>query len=227
MDDLYNDKYFLKKASEPFKFFARAQLIKITGLKAGNLQDFVKILRTAPDTMVYFHTHHFPEEHYYLTPEPFNDFAVWVTESLGYDVLGETLASLVTFEFPNLASLRDKLAGIIDDYISQLTASRAVLPSQEFHFMKSVLVIMPTQIQATDLREFLEGIRQVSLSSIYFHIFESKLRLGKSRNDFTMWLKTSLGENDLGEEIARLDPYTYTLEGLRLRIIQMIEKRIK
>jgi hypothetical protein len=36
-----------------------------------------------------------------------------------------------------------------------------------------------------------------------------------------------LEEAELGEEIARLDPYTYTLEGLRSTFIQLIEKRIK
>jgi len=31
----------------------------------------------------------------------------------------------------------------------------------------------------------------------------------------------------MAEEVARLDPYNYTLEGLRSALIQLIEKRIK
>jgi hypothetical protein len=51
--------------------------------------------------------------------------------------------------------------------------------------------------------------------------------LGKGLNDFSTWLQDSLGEAELAEDIARLDPYTYTLEGLRSALIQLIEKRIK
>jgi len=93
--------------------------------------------------------------------------------------------------------------------------------------MKSVSVIFPTPYLAHDLREFVEALRRISLGALYFHIFESRLRLGKGQNDFSTWLKDSLGEPELGEEIARLDPYTYTLEGLRSSLIRLIEKRIK
>ena len=80
---------------------------------------------------------------------------------------------------------------------------------------------------AHDLREFVESLRKISLGALYFHMFESRLRLGRGLNDFTIWLKDSLGETELGDQIARLDPYTYTLEGLRTSLIQLIEKRIK
>ncbi len=86
---------------------------------------------------------------------------------------------------------------------------------------------MPTPYVAHDLREFAETLRKISLGSLYFHVFESRLRLGKGLNDFSTWLQDSLGEAELAEDIARLDPYTYTLEGLRSALIQLIEKRIK
>ena len=59
-------------------------------------------MKKAPDAVIYYHTHHFLEEHHYLTPEPSNDFAVWVSDALGDEVLGERLASVDTFEFPSL-----------------------------------------------------------------------------------------------------------------------------
>jgi hypothetical protein len=58
-------------------------------------------------------------------------------------------------------------------------------------------------------------------------MFESRLRLGRGQNDFSAWLQDSLDEGELAQEIARLDPYTYSLEGLRSVLIQLIEKRIK
>jgi len=217
----------LKKAEEPFRFYSRTHLTEMTGLKAKNLHEFVDILKKAPDGVIYYHTHNFLEQHHYLTPEPSNDFAVWVSDALGDEVLGERLASVDTFGFPNLGALRDRLVGIIEEYLATGSNFREAMPGREFHFMKSVSVILPTPYAAHDLREFAETLRKISLGSLYLHVFESRLRLGRGLNDFSIWMQDRLGEAELGEEIARLDPYTYTLEGLRLALIQLIEKRIK
>jgi hypothetical protein len=216
----------LKKADKPFRFYTRFLLTELTGLKASSLHELADILRTAPDAVVYYHTHHFLEQYHYLTPEPSNDFALWV-EALGDEALAEKLASVDTFLFSNLSSLRDRLVGILDEYLTQTSSDRYTVPGREFYFMKSRVMIGPTRYVAHDLREFVEALRQISLGSIYFHIFESRLRLGTGLNDFTTWLKNNLGEEKLGEEIGKLDPYTYTLEGLRSLLIQIIEKRIK
>jgi small-conductance mechanosensitive channel len=217
----------LKKAKEPFRFHSRTHLTELTGLKAKNLREFVDILKKAPDGVIYYHTHHFLEQHHYLTPEPSNDFAVWVSDALGDEVLSERLASVDTFGFPNLEALRDRLVGIIEEYLATGSNFREAMPGREFYFMKSVSVILPTPYVVHDLREFAETLRKISLGSLYFHVFESRLRLGRGLNDFSIWMQDGLGEAELGEEIARLDPYTYTLEGLRLALIQLIEKRIK
>jgi hypothetical protein len=217
----------LKKAPEPFRFHSRTHLTELTGLKAKNLRELADILKKVPDTVIYHHTHHFLEQHHYLTPEPSNDFAVWVSDALGDEALGEGLTSVDTFAFPNLEALRERLVGIIEEHLSKGCNFREVMPGREFHFAKSVSVILPTPYVAHDLREFVEALRKISLGSLYFHIFESRLRLGRGLNDFSIWIKDSLGETELGEEIARLDPYTYTLEGLRSTLIQLIEKRIK
>jgi len=217
----------LKKAKDPFRFNSRTHLTELTGMKAKNLRELANTLENAADAVVYYHTHRFLEQHHYLTPELTNDFALWVSDALGDDVLGERLASVDTFEFPNLGALRERLVSIIEEYIAMRPNLREAMEGREFHFMKSVTVIFPIAYVAHDLREFVEALRKVSLGSLYFHIFESRLRLGRGLNDFTIWLKDSLGEEELGEEIARLDPYIYTLEGLRSSLIQLMEKRIK
>jgi hypothetical protein len=93
--------------------------------------------------------------------------------------------------------------------------------------MKWVSVILPTPYAARDLREFVEALRKLRLGSLYFHIFESRLRLGKVTNDFSVWMKDSLEEQELAEAIEKVDPYTYTLEGVRSQLIKLVEKRIK
>jgi small-conductance mechanosensitive channel len=217
----------LKKAEEPFRFQSRTYIKELTGLRANNLKELAETLKKVPDSVIYYHTHHFVEEHHYLIPEPSNDFAVWVNDVLGEEVLGERLASVNTFEFPSLNALRERIVVIIEEHLAGGADSRRATLGREFCFMKSVSVVISTSYVAHDLREFVEALRKISLGSLYFHVFESRLRLGRGLNDFTIWFQDSLGEAELGEEIARLDPYTYTLEGLRSAFIQLIEKRIK
>jgi len=217
----------VKKAKEPFRFYTRMHLKELTGHRAKNLREMADTLKMVPDSVVYYHTHHFLEEHHYLTPEPANDFALWVSDALGDEVLGERLASIDTFEFSTLEALRERLVSIMEEYLALGSNLRDAAEGREFHFVKSVSVILPTPYVAHDLREFVETLRKLSLNSLYFHIFESRLRLGKGLNDFSAWLEDSLVEKELADRIARLDPYTYTLEGLRSSLIQLIEKRIK
>ena len=76
---------------------------------------------------MHYHTHHFLEEHHYLTPEPANDFAVWVNDVLGEEILGEKLASIDVLEFPTMSALRDRIVNVIEQHISsgQETAESA------------------------------------------------------------------------------------------------------
>ena len=217
----------LKKATAPFRFYSRLNLKEVTGLKASNLKELVTILKKVPGSVIYYHTHNFLEEHHYLTPEPANDFALWVSDELGNEVLGEKLSFIDTFAFPTIASLRSRIIGVIEDYLSKNPDDRNAPEGREFHFIKSVSFIIPTSYIVRDLREFVEVLRKVSLDSIHFHMFEARLRLKKGVNDFSIWIEDCLEDKDLADRLASLDPYNYTLEGLRSTIVQLIEKRIK
>ncbi len=217
----------LKKAKEAFRFNTRTHLTELTGLRARNLRELADYLKKAPDSVVYFHTHHFLEEQHYLRSEPSNDFALWVADALGDEVMGERLAAVDTFAFPTMGALRERLVAMIEEYLATGSNFREAMPGREFYFMKSVSVILPTPYVVHDLRELAEALRKISLGSLYYHIFESRLRLGRGLNDFSIWLQDSLGEKELADEIAQLDPYTYTLEGLRSALIQRIEKHIR
>ncbi len=219
----------VKRAKEPFEFMSHGHLTELTGMSARNLDELLAHLREASEPIIYYHTHNALEEHFYLVPETANDFAVWVSSALGDDDLGEQLASVDTFSFPNLTALRDRLVGIIQEHIAgqQGQHSRDVEPGREFFFMKSVSVILQTRYRAADLREFVEALRNVGEDSIYFHMFEARLRLERGQNDFSAWLETSLGESDLAREIARLDPYTYSLEGLRSALLRLCERQLR
>lgn len=217
----------LKKAAQPFCFYTRVHIKELTGLKAKNLTELATILKDVPDSVVYYHTHNFIEEYQYLTPQPANEFALWVGDAVGDEVLAEKLSNIDTFEFSTIAELRERIIAVINDALSTRGDGRTAFEGREFHFIKSVSVVLTTPYIAHDLREFVEALRKVSINSLYFHIFESRLRLHRGINDFSIWLQDSLDERELADKISALDPYNYTIEDLRSIIIQLIEKRIK
>lgn len=216
------------KVKEPFRFYTRLHLSELTGLKAADLSRLWELIKTVPGSCVYHHTHRFLQQHQYLSPEPPNDFAYWVTEILGEHELGERLSSIDTIQFLTIRSLRDKIAATIGDYLKNnpLAKLKFARESEEFHFIKSVSFVIPTTYTAYDLREFAQILRGITIDSIYFHIFEARLRLEKSANDFSNWIDKSLGDKELADEISMLDPYTRTLEDLRETLIKKIVKKI-
>jgi hypothetical protein len=216
-----------KKAIEPFRFQSLSLLRRITGLKAKNLTELVDILKIAPDGVIYYHTHQFLQENNYLIPEPPNDFAVWVSASLGDEILGERLSNVNPFSFHDMAGIKEKLVNIIEEHLSQYSNHREAMEGNEFYFVKSARFVFSTPYVVNDLRELVGALRKISAGSLYLHIFESRLASAKGLNDISSWLIERLGEEELGRLIARIDPYAYTLEGLRSSLIKLIENRIK
>jgi hypothetical protein len=201
-------------------------LVELTGLKARDLPEMVENVRKAPPAVIYHHTHHFLRQHQFLSPEPRNDFAFWVTNVLQEDRLGEQLAAIDTVRFTSIKELGDKLLQTMEKYLNATMSVRSAPPGEEFYFMKSQSFILPTPYIVSDLADFNEAIKKVSIHSLYHHMFSSRLRLGKESNDFSMWFKSELGEEGLAKAVAKLDPYTQTLEGLRQRIISLVVREI-
>ena len=215
-------------AARPFQFHTSLILQESTGLRAATLPTLLKLLRLVPESSIYHHTHHFLLQHQYLTPEPSNDFAYWVSEVLGEEALGERLASLDILEHATLQSLRATLVGTIEDCLTHHPAVRLkfVSEGEEFFFVKSRHVIMPTRHTASTLAEFARALSKVSLHSLYFHIFDARLRVGRPTNDFAIWLNEQLGLHELAADIAKLDPYAHTLETLRSLLLTLVQHEL-
>ncbi|HCJ66552.1 MAG TPA: hypothetical protein DHV62_04315 [Elusimicrobia bacterium] len=209
--------------SEPFYFYTQSRLVKLLGIKARNPLELLEGLKKVPLSSIYYHTHRFLQQHHYLSPEPPNDFAYWLRNILNLDELGEAIASVNIISFRNMEELRKEFIKILDGYISKGKPAVYCPEGQEFHFMSCATFVLPKNYIAHNLKEFVEILNKVSINSLYFHIFEAKMRLEKEENDFTAWFK-GIGEEKLAEELSRLDPYTITLEGLRQRIIRTVRK---
>jgi len=193
----------MKEAKEPFRFRNRLTLAEVTGRKAFNINELLEGIKQADDEVIYYHTHRFIKQFHHLVPEGANDFAYWVTNTVQADRLGEELTSIDIVRYNSL-----------------------VAPAREFHFMRAIRFSLPTSCSASDYASFLDCLRAVNPSSLYLHVFEARLRPPYGVDDFSHWFRKEFGDEEVGREISRLDPYSYTLEGLRRRIIRIIEKRL-
>jgi hypothetical protein len=210
-----------------FRFFTRLNLVELLAKLARNVRELREGLEEVPGSSIYYHTHRFLQQHHYLSPEPPNDFAFWVTNSLGLDRLGEGLASVDTVRFRSINALKDRYAEILDDFLEDRSFRDVdCQEGEEFHFLSCRTFILPTPYVARDLREFAEILEKVSIDSIYFHMFEARLRLEKGENDFSNWCE-EIGQTALAKEVSRLDPYTITLDGLRRQIIRRVKAHVR
>lgn len=209
----------------PFRFSSRFNLTELTGLKASNLDQLLKLLQEVPGSCIYHHTHRFLQQHQYLSPEPPNDFAYWITQIIGEKELGERLASIDVIGFNHIRELRNSLIDGILGYCAEYPRAkeRFANPGEEFHFMKSVSFVCGTGYEANNLAEFREILGKITFDSLYFHVFEARLRLEKGTNDFSAWFE-SLGETELASEFSRLDPYTFTMEQLRGTMLKILDR---
>lgn len=215
-----------QRAETPFRFFTRLTLTTLTGRRAGNARELMDGINTVPDNVIYQHTHRFLQQHQFLTPEPPNDFAYWATQMLGDEELGERLASVDPLQFGVLGELRRALSSAVEKHLEKRGDGRAAPEGKEFHFTGAVRFSIPTPHEAGSLPEFAEALRKISISSLYLHVYEARLRPPHVINDFSNWFGRELGRAALAKKVTGLDPYTHTLEALRTEIISCIEQEI-
>jgi hypothetical protein len=212
--------------NNPFYFKTRFHLVRLIGLSAKNPVELLEGIKQVPPSSIYYHTHRFLQQHHYLSPEPPNDFAYWLINILNLRELGELFAGVDTISFRNMETLRREFIKILEAYLKR--GGRVVECAEwcEFHFVTCKTFVIPTPYVAHDAKEFVKLLRKISIDSLYFHIFEAKMRLEREENDFSAWFK-GIGKKKVADEISKLDPYTITLEGLRKKIIEVIGKNAK
>src|SRR3970040_613502 len=170
-----------------FHFYTQMHLIELLRIKAKNPVEILEGLKKVPTSSIYYHTHRFLQQHHYLSPEPPNDFAYWISEG------------------KHIVDCED---------------------GHGFHFMSCKTFVLPTPYYAHNLKEFIEILNKISVNSLYFHMFEARMRLKRDENDFANWFR-NMGEKKLAKDLLRLDPYNVTLEGLREDIINLVRKYAK
>ncbi|MEE9614229.1 MAG: DUF5752 family protein [Thermodesulfobacteriota bacterium] len=214
----------MKAKAEPFKFYECTPLIKMTGRRAGSIVELLEILGQVTPESIFHHMHQYFLKPHVRPPAYPNDFAVWASEALEEKRLAERLANLNPFEFVDIDEVRGEIIRIIKDHLKEFPPPRPVLPGKEFFFNEGITFVIPTDIEATSNEEFVEALRKVDASSIYFHFYEARLRLGRARDDFSLFFGECLGCPGPAARLNSLDPYMYSTEVLREKIIAILEE---
>ena len=217
-----------KKDIKPFQFCTRQNLTYLTGQKARTLKELYLGIKEASCSTIYCHTHYFLQQHEFMSPEPRNDFSYWIRNSLQDKLLGEMVASIDFWNCLSIEEIQKTLIETIENVLPKYAENDRTVPEgEEFHFMEAQTFVFQTKHLAYDLNKFLVLLENVSIVSIYHHMFESRLRLKRNTTDFSQWLKEELEEEELSEEFIKLDPYTFTLDNLRKHLARLVRTRLK
>ena len=211
--------------AKSFVFYTSVPLVELTGRTARSVRQLAEEVERAEAASIFFHTHDYVREHHFLSREYPSDFAYWVAEILQEKGLAERLAFVDLRHFTSIEALRADILSILKS-MGEKRAEREVLPSLEFHFRKSINIVVPTGYTAGHLAEFREGIARVDHNSLYFHLIEAHLRDETPGNDFSNWAVECLGKEKLAAQIAQIDPYTNTLEQTRQKLLNLVDREL-
>ena len=209
-----------------FRFLGCSEIQEILGKQAEDERTLAELLEEVPLDSIYFHTHSFFLRHRFIERTYPNDFAEWVGEQVRDHVLAERLSVVDPFEYPSLEALREELISLIDDHLSGLATVPRAGFGAPFYFNRSRILEVPTGLEARTLREFRAAISDVDVSVIYFHVFESHLRLQREENDFSAWIRHGLKLTELADRMRALNPYLGSLERLRSNLLNMCDDQL-
>ena len=216
----------MKKAD--FNILDCALIVIATGEKAQNLRELRDILRTIHPGCLYYHFWGGLLRPHFDYPEFQNDFAEWASNKLHDSKISEQLSIIDPNVFVDIEDLRQEVVEIIEERLSESEHVPWVKTGQDFHFIRSQIVIFNTGVCLRDPGELLEIIPNMSLGSIFYHFIDARRRTPENKNDFSIWLK-SFGDKYevLRDDLDKIDPYFTTLNELRQEISTIFHKNVK
>lgn len=208
-----------------FEFFTEAGLTKYTGYKADSLRSLINGLESVSGSSIFYHLHHALFRWHFETGGHLNDFARWSHRQLQEDLLAEKLSSVDPLSYTSIREAREAMIQHIKNHIGEVESLPRVPRGREFYFTEIQSFIVSTGEIAHDLESFYNCIKNVESYSLFYHLIEARVRMGKQANDFSHWLRNELDEVDLAEKIEHLSPYVYNLYEIRSKLLEMIQER--
>lgn len=210
-----------------FQFLSSASLEKLTGRKADNLEDLLNLIKTCPDSSIFYHTFSAFRKMREVKVPYNSDFAIWVSVELNEKDLAEKLMAIDLSEYDTVKSLKERLIEIIESHRVQKPAAFEKRADEPFYLYDVIRIVYVTDKFAYDLKSFRELLENISIDSLYFHFIESRLNTHLLTDDFSTWIEKSLNMPELANMIRKIDINVYTLEELNSRIVELIDQHQK
>jgi hypothetical protein len=212
------------RASEPFRFTDYEGLVMPTGRRAANLKEFIEAVRSVPVEVIHHHLHRTALSHRFGAWRYPNDFAEWAATSLEDLALAEKLASLDPYAHANLEAAREAILELLEEHLDLAPIVPWARRGFEFHFASGYFLALPGEREVWTLAELRDALAEVSLSSLYYHFHEARLRLaGDESDDFSRWIEEHFAEHPIVAELRGIDFLFYSLEDLRQRILHIFD----
>lgn len=187
-----------------------------TGIKAQNLRELRDQLLTIHPGCLYHHFWGNLLNPHFDDPEFQNDFAVWAARHLHDLKIAEKLAMVDPGSYKDIEDIRKVVVDIVEERLYESEHVPWVRSGEEFHFIRSQIVIFDTGKRYSDPSQLIEVIPTMSLGSLFFHFIDSRRRTQDTKNDFSLWL-AGFGDKYKGliSALDNIDPYFTPLNELR------------
>jgi hypothetical protein len=157
-------------------------------------------------------------------PEYNNDFASWAYRGLQDKYLAEQLSMAIPTDYIDMGGLRQEMIEIVEQRLDESEYVPWSKTDQQFHFLRSQIVIFDTGIRCDDPRELVPQIINLSTGSIYYHFIDARNRTEDRDDDFSSWLKgLEEGYDELAQKLCSVDPYFSSLKEIRLIVSNIFE----
>lgn len=199
-----------------------------TGIKAQNLRELRDHIQTIHPGCLYHHFWGNLLNPRFDDPEFQNDFAVWTSRHMHELKISEKLSMVDPSVHKDIENLRKEVLEIIEERLYESDYVPWAKPGEEFHFIRSQVVVFDTGKSYNDPKELLEVVPNMSLGSIFYHFIDSRRRTQEGKNDFSVWL-SAFGDKYAGlvSELDNIDPYFTTLNELRQEINYVLSDYFK
>ncbi len=201
----------------PFRFKTELWIPVYTGVKVQSLKEFIEALRNIEIESVFYHIY-INMFNYHNMPVYYpSSFSYWLYKN-NFLLLAEKLSSIDPLEISDLEEIRKKILLILEENYPGETGQKLV----PFYFVKAEREIINCGLTATNMEEFIKGIKKSSINSLFYHLVTSKIQKKAPVNDYSAWL-LSIGETSKANLISQLDVYNYTLYEIKDKIIRILE----
>lgn len=202
-----------------FRILDCALVAIATGVKAQTLRELRDKLKTVHPGCLFYHFWGGLLNPHFDDPEFQNDFAVWASRSLHDSTISEKFAVIDPYVFENMEDVRQELIEIIEERLSETEYVPWAKSGQEFHFIRSQMVVFDTGVTYMEPRELLNAIPSMSLGSIFYHFIDARRRTADRRNDFSAWLSAFEDKYaNLIDDLDNIDPFFVSLTRMRHEI---------